>query len=306
AMGVLPGFLPGFAGVTERRGREAVAQVWAAKQLPQEPGLDTGGILRAAAEGEIEALYLAGANLMNTYPDRRLVQAALEKAFVVATDLFMNETVALADVVLPAAALGEKSGSFTALDGTVQTFKISKRPEGEAQPDGDILVGLAAAMGVKLSASPAQTAAEIARLVAKLEDGAVLNGAPVSLIQGAAAPEPAARPEAENALWLVPVDRLYAGGSTARFDSEFRRVQPRPVALLNPADAARLGLSQGDMVELSAGGEKLALPVEISKRVVPGTVQAIRGLSAAPVNALTAGTAPVAVTVAKLAVEVAD
>ncbi|OTA40293.1 MAG: hypothetical protein A6D92_19890 [Symbiobacterium thermophilum] len=83
-------------------------------------------------------------------------------------------------------------------------------------------------------------------------------------------------------------------------------MQPRPVALLNPADAARLGLSQGDMVELSAGGEKLALPVEISKRVVPGTVQAIRGLSAAPVNALTAGTAPVAVTVAKLAVEVAD
>ena len=61
------------------------------------------------------------------------------------------------------------------------------------------------------------------------------------------------------------------------------------------------------MVELAAGEAKLALPVEISKRVVAGTVQAIRGLTAeAPVNLLTAGTAPVAVTVAKLAVEVAD
>ncbi len=306
AMGLLPGYLPGFAGVAEKRGREAVAQVWAAKQLPAETGLDTRGILQAAAEGRIEALLIAGANLMNTYPDRRLVQAALEKAFVVATDLFMNETVLLADVVLPAAALGEKSGSFTALDGTVQTFRVSKRPEGQAQPDGDILVGLAAAMGVKLSASPAQTAAEIARLVAKLEDGTVLKGAPVSLIQGAQEPEPAPAAAGQNALWLVPVDRLYAGGSTARFDSEFNHVQPRPVALLNPADAARLGLSRGDMVELAAGEAKLALPVEISKRVVAGTVQAIRGLTAAPVNLLTAGAAPVAVTVAKLAVEVAD
>lgn len=306
AMGVLPGYLPGFAGVSEKRGREAVAQAWATRQLPTDPGLDTAGMLRAAAEGEIGALYLAGANLINTYPNRKLVEAALEKAFVVATDLFMNETVALADVVLPAAALGEKSGSFTALDGTVQTFKVAKRPEGQAQPDGDILVGLAAALGVKLAASPSQTAAEIARLVAKLEDGTVLKGAPLSLIQGAEAPQAARAPEEENALWLVPVDRLYAGGSTAQFDGEFNHVQPRPVALFNPADAARLELNPGDMVELAAGEAKLALPVATDRRVVAGTVQAIRGLSAAPVNLLTAGSAPVAVTVAKLAVEVAD
>lgn len=306
AMGVLPGYLPGFASVSEKRSREAVAQAWGAKQLPTEAGLDTEGILRAAAEGRIAALYLAGANLMNTYPDRKLVEAALQKAFVVATDLFLNDTVALADVVLPAAALGEKTGSFTALDGTVQTFKISKRPEGQAQPDGDILVGLAAALGIKLAASPAQTAAEIARVVAKMEDGTVLKGAPVSLIQNAAVPEAPAGAAGESALWLVPVDRLYAGGSTARFDDEFNHVQPKPAALFNPDDAARLGLAKGDMVELAAGDEKLALPVEISKRVVAGTVQAIRGLSEAPVNRLTAGSAPVAVTVAKLAVEVAD
>jgi len=306
AMGVLPGYLPGFASVTEKRGREAVAQAWGAKQLPAEAGLDTAGILRAAAEGEIEALYLTGANLMNTYPDRRLVEAALERAFVVAVDLFLNDTAALADVVLPAAAQGEKSGTFTALDGTVQTFKISKRPEGEAQPDGDILVGLAAALGVKLAASPAQTAAEIARLVGKMEDGTVLKGAPASLIPSVDAPAKPAGDAGENALWLVPVERLYAGGSTARFDDAFNYVQPKPVALLNPADAARLGLAKGDMVELAAGEGRLTLPVELSKRVVAGTVQAIRGLSAAPVNLLTAGSAPVAVTVAKLAVEVAD
>ncbi|WP_374712837.1 NADH-quinone oxidoreductase subunit NuoG [Symbiobacterium terraclitae] len=306
AMGVLPGYLPGFNSASDSRGRDAVAGAWTTRSLPAEAGLDTAGMLKAAAEGQIDALYLAGANLMNTYPDRNLVQAALEKAFVVAADLFMNETVALADVVLPAATLGEKTGSYTALDGAVQTVKAAKRLEGQAQPDGDILVGLAAALGVKIASSPAATAAEIARLVGKLEEGTVLKGAPVSLLQGAAAESEPARAAGENELWLVPVDRLYAGGSTAQFDAEFNHVLPKAAALFNPADAARLGIAEGDRVELAAGEAKLALTASVDKRVVAGTVQAIRRLSTAPVNALTRGSAPVAVSVAKLAVEVAD
>lgn len=302
AMGSLPNYLPGFNAVADNRGREAVANVWAARSLPTEAGLNTAGMLQAAAEGRIEALYLAGANLVNTFPNRKLAEAALKQAFVVAVDLFMNETVALADVVLPACTIGEKTGTYTALDGTVQAVKTAKKAEGQAQPDGDILVGLAAALGVKLASSPAQTTAEIARLAGKLEAGAVLNGAPVSLLP-AVAEEAAA---AADSLLLVPVDRLYAGGSTAQFDSEFNHVLPKPSALFNPADAARLGLAVGEMVELAANEATLALPVAIDRRVVAGTVQAIRRLSAAPVNALTAGSAPVAVTVAKLAVEVAD
>ncbi|MEW8978832.1 MAG: NADH-quinone oxidoreductase subunit NuoG [Symbiobacterium sp.] len=305
AMGVLPGYLPGFYNVADSKSREAVANVWLNRNLPTEPGLDTGAMLKAAAEGEIEALYLAGANLMNTYPDRTLVQAALEKAFVVAVDLFLNETAQLADVVLPAAALGEKTGSYTALDGAVQTVKAAKRPEGQAQADGDILVALAAALGVKIASSPAATAAEMARLVGKLEEGAVLKGAPTTLLQGPAA-EATAAALGEGQLWLVPVHRLYAGGSTAQFDSAFNHVLPEPAALFNPDDAARLGIARGDRVELAAGEAKLSLTAAIDRRVVPGTVQAIRRLSAAPVNALTRGAAPVAVTVAKLAVEVAD
>jgi NADH-quinone oxidoreductase subunit G len=268
--------------------------------LPGPGGLNTAGMLQAAASGEIEALYLTGANLLATFPNRKLAQAALEKAFVVAVDLFMNETVALADVILPAATLSEKSGTYTTLDGVVQSVKAAKKAEGAAQPDGDILVALAQALGVKLSGSPAQTAQEAARVVGKLEEGAILNGAPITLLPQAT------EVTIPEGLLLVPVDRLYAGGSTARFDGEFNHVQPKPVARFNPADAAKLGLKSGEAVALMANGEQLNLTVEVDKKVVAGTVQAIKGLVSAPVNALTAGTAPVAVAVAKLAVEVAD
>ena len=74
AMGLLPGYLPGFAAWPRSGAGRQWPRSGAAKQLPAEAGLTPRGILQAAAEGRIEALYLAGANLMNTYPDRRLVR----------------------------------------------------------------------------------------------------------------------------------------------------------------------------------------------------------------------------------------
>jgi NADH-quinone oxidoreductase subunit G len=283
AMGVLPGYLPGF-------------------KVADKAGLSTGEMLKAAAEGQIKALFLFGANLLATYPDRKLVEAAMAKAFIVTTDLFLNETAAKSCVVLPAAStIGEKSGTVTALDGEVNLLKLAKRPEGGAQTDGDILVALAQALGTKLAANPADVAREITQAVGKLEKGTMLAGAPAGLIGTPA--EAAATP---NGLLLVPITRLYAGGSTSRFDEGFNYVQPKQEARFHPADAKALGLSGGEKVELTANGAAISAIVNIDKSVVAGTVQAIRGLADSPVNALTAGTTPVAVTVAKLAVEVAD
>lgn len=300
-MGVLPGFLPGYISAADSRARQGVSQLWRVKSLPVEAGLSTAEMLQAAAAGEVKALYLAGANLMNTFPDRKLAEAALRNSFVVAADLFMNETVALADVVFPACSISEKAGSYTTLDGVIQRVRQAKRAEGQCRPDGDILVALAQEMGASLAASPDETALEITKMVgSRLTEGAVLKGAPLSML-------PAAAPAAvSEGLLLVPVVKLYAGGSTARFDKEFNHAQPKPAAYVHPADAARLGLRDGEAVELTAGGAGIRLTARVDRNVVPGTVQAIRGLTAAPVNLLTAGTAPVAVTVAKLAVEVAD
>ena len=300
AMGVLPNMLPGFANLAETKGREAIGQAWNVRHLSAEAGLTTGAMLQAAAEGDIKMLFVVGANLLNTYPDRKLVEAAIAKAFIVNIDLMPNETVMQSCVVLPAQTLTEKSGTYTTLDGVVQTIKAAKKAEGSAQADGDILVALAQALGIKLAISPTETTWEIAKVAAKLEEGKVLNGAPVTLL-----PQGAVSPATPEGLVLVPVTKLYAGGSTAQFDAEFNHVLPKPEGFFNPADAKALGLKDGEQVELTAGGASIRVTVKQSRTVVPGTVQAIKGLTAAPVNALAAGTAPVAVTVVKLAVEVA-
>jgi NADH-quinone oxidoreductase subunit G len=301
AMGVLPNLLPGYATLSDTKVREAFSQVWSSRNLPGEAGLSTGAMLEAATNGEVKVLFLQGANLTNTYPDRKLVDQALTNSFVVATDLFLNETLEHADVVLPAASMTEKGGTYTTLDGIVQPIKKSKKAKGNAQADGDILVALAGALGFKLANSPAEVALEIAKLVAKLEKGKSLAGAPPSLV-----PTGTGAAQTPSGLVLVPVAHLYAGGSTAKFDSEFNFVQPKPMAIFNPIDGVKLGIKTGEMVELVANGSALQLIAKIDRSVVAGTVQAIKGLPAAPVNRLTAGLAPVAVTVAKLSVEVAD
>lgn len=274
--------------------------------LPGPGGLTTGEMLKAAVAGEVKALYIAGANLLSTFPDRKLAEEGVTNAFVVTTELFLNESAQLADVVLPASSLSEKTGTFTTLDGTVQAVKQAKKAAGLCQQDGDILVALAAATGAKLASSPADTAAEIAKLVGKLEVGAVLKGAPVSLLSAQSDTAAETPTPNDGALLLVPITKLYAGTSTAKFDAEFNHVQPVPTAFFNPADAARRGLKTGDPVELVASGAAIRLTAQVDRSVVPGTVQAIRSLSEAPVTLLTAGAATVPVNVAKLAVEVAD
>lgn len=305
AMGLLPNLYPGF-----KSSGDDLKKAWGGKKFPAKAGLTTGEMLESAAKGELKALYLTSANLVGTWSDRALVEKALANAFVVTHELFLNETAQLADVILPAATVGEKTGTLTTMDGLVQSVKAAKRLEGSAQPDGDILVAVASQMGANIASSPAETVREIGRVAVKLEEGAYIGGAPTNLLPKA---EAVATPAG---FVLVPVGRLYAGGSTSLFDKPFTnggekpgrkaQVRPLPTALINPVDAKAKGLAAGDQIEVTANGGALTLTVQVAKNVVPGTVQVIKGLPEAPINALTKGNAPVAVTLAKLGVEVAD
>lgn len=305
AMGLLPNLFPGF-----KSSGDELKKAWGGKKFPTKAGLSTGAMLESAAKGELKALYLTSANLVSTWSDRALVEKALSSAFVVSHELFLNETAHLADVILPAATVGEKTGTLTTLDGRVQSVKAAKRTLGSAQPDGDILVAVASQMGANIASSPAETLREIGRVAVKLEEGAYIAGAPTNLLPKA---ESTATPDG---LILVPVERLYAGGSTAYFDKAFTeggakpgrktQVRPLPTLFVNPTDAKAKGLQTGDAIEVTANGAALQLTVQVAKNVVPGTVQAIRSLPEAPINALTKGITPVAVTLAKLGVEVAD
>ncbi|EAX0569029.1 nitrate reductase, partial [Salmonella enterica] len=72
---------------------------------------------------------------------------ASDSLFVVVQDLFLTETAQLADVVLPAAGWGEKTGTFTNVNRTVHLSEHAVQPPGEARSDLEILLMYARAMG---------------------------------------------------------------------------------------------------------------------------------------------------------------
>ena len=136
-MGLLPDALPGYQLLD---GGNALAHELNA---PSAPGLDLLGMFDAAAAGSLAALYVVGSNPIARY---NIDPAVLEKTFVIVQDLFLTETAALADVVLPAASLYEKSGSATNSYGDLQLVSKAADRAG-TRSDFELIVRLADKMG---------------------------------------------------------------------------------------------------------------------------------------------------------------
>ena len=120
-MGVHPGFGPGYARVDKR-------------------GLGCDGILDAAEQGGIDALYIAGSDVASMYPDGDFAVKALSTVkFLVVQDIFLTETAKLAHVVLPGSSFAEKEGVFTNQEGRAQITRKLLPPPGKAKRDIDII-----------------------------------------------------------------------------------------------------------------------------------------------------------------------
>ena len=143
-MGLAPGVLPGRVGLAD--GREWFEQAWGA--VPTEQGLDTTGILQAAADGKLQALVLLGADPLADFPDRELARRAIAGAgFVAAVDTFLNDSAREADVVLPAAGYAERAGTTTNLEGRVTRLGQKIVPPGVAWPEWVVANELAHRLG---------------------------------------------------------------------------------------------------------------------------------------------------------------
>jgi NADH-quinone oxidoreductase subunit G len=142
-MGVLPDLLPGYVPVT-------APGAFAAEYpgLPAKPGMTMPEMFAAAGKGELGAVLVMGANPVAALG---VDAAALKNTFVVVQDIFLTETAALADVVLPAASLYEKTGTVTNTYGDVQLAKKAADRAG-VKPDFEILVRLAGGMSVDVKA----------------------------------------------------------------------------------------------------------------------------------------------------------
>ncbi len=140
-MGLFPDLLPGYAPVA------APGAFSEYPDLPAAPGKTLPEMLDDAGRGQLGALLVVGANPVAKFD---VSVATLQNTFLIVQDLFLTETAALADVVLPAASLYEKSGTVTNTFGDVQLVRKAADRAG-TKPDFEILVRLAGGMGIDVS-----------------------------------------------------------------------------------------------------------------------------------------------------------
>jgi anaerobic selenocysteine-containing dehydrogenase len=146
------GDLPGFRNWDNPAHIEELARLWNvdASIIPHwSPPTHAMQIFRYAEQGSIELLWISATNPAVSLPDLARVRRLLgsETPFVIVQDLFLTETAGLADVVLPAATWGEKTGTFTNADRTVHLSDKAVDPPGEARADLDIFLDYARRMG---------------------------------------------------------------------------------------------------------------------------------------------------------------
>jgi len=141
-MGLFPDLLPGYVPVSSPG---AFAEY---PNLPGAAGKSLPEMIAAAQTGDLGALLIVGANPVSS---QKLDPSSLSKTFVIVQDLFLTETAAIADVVLPAASLYEKSGTVTSTFGDVQLVRKASDRAG-VKSDLEIIVRLAEAVGEKVRA----------------------------------------------------------------------------------------------------------------------------------------------------------
>ncbi len=161
-MAALPGDLPGYQKVADPKAREKFSKAWGLP-VPETAGKTVSEIFNAIDDGEIKFLYIMGENPMVSDPDLNHLEKVLAKIpFLLVQDIFLNETAAFADVVLPAASFAEKDGTFTNTERRVQCLHKAVKLPGEAKADWQIITELMNKLGYKASYShPAEIMAEI-------------------------------------------------------------------------------------------------------------------------------------------------
>ena len=169
--GLIPMFLPDYQPVGDAGIRRHFADLWGA-EVAAEKGLTVTEILDAVHHGQIRGMYILGENPAMSDPDVTHARAALAALdHLVVQDIFLTETANFADVILPAAAFYEKTGTVTNTNRQVQLGRPAVPPPGEAREDWAITVALAQRLGLAWDyAHPSEVFAEMKRSMRSLDN----------------------------------------------------------------------------------------------------------------------------------------
>ena len=277
--------------------------------VPQQQGLGAQAMLKAAAEAQIDALFVIAEDPLSSYPNRDLISASLEKVpFLVVQDLFLSPTAQQADVVLPAASFAEKDGTFTNAERRIQRVRAGVKSPGEARTDGAILKTLSEKLGSNLAFTGAAAIfAEIGQTVPAYGEFNYNEIGPEGVVWGGETLHPTQRnlvpvsggSHIEGPLRLVTGSALYHSGTVSTKAKGPMAVLPEAYLELSREDAKDLGIGEGDKVKVSGNGADIVLKAKVGNRLPKGVVFAPYHFAEAQLNRLYKGEAAVSVKVSK-------
>ena len=252
-MGLAPGILPGRTRLNQPT--SALSENW--NTVPTSKGLNTTEMLRAAASGDLDTLILIGADPLSDFPDRNLAAEAIQKVkTLIAVDTFVTDSVAQADVVLPATAYGEQGGTTTNIEGRISRLTQKITSPGSARDDWMIATELAWRLGGDLDlGSKEEIWREIERVApshsdvtlervesSEAHEGILVQRSSIELDL----PAPAAPPVADGyGLRLVSGRKLWDAATATTYSPSLQPLAEAPTLRVHPNDLQRLGISSG-------------------------------------------------------------
>ena len=317
--GLIPMFFPDYKPVTDAETRTKYEEFWGS-QLDPDRGLTVVEITEAAYDGDIKAMYIMGENPAMSDPDQQHARAALANLdILVVQDIFMTETAAFADVILPDSAFPEKDGTVTNTDRRVQMGRAAVPMPGEARQDWWIIQELANRMGLGWSYThPRDVFAEMRMVMPSLtgiswqrleaEDAVTYpcadetspgrdvifgEGFPTPTGRGRMTPAevlpPAETPDEEYPIVLTTGRLLehWHTGSMTRRSTVLDAIEPEPEVHMAPETLQGLQVEPGALVRVVTRRGEIELAARVDPKLPSGLIFVPFCFFEAPANYLT-------------------
>ncbi|MDP7667172.1 MAG: formate dehydrogenase subunit alpha [Rhodospirillales bacterium] len=318
-VGLIPMVYPDYRPVESEDARKMFEDFWGAELDPKR-GLTVVEIMNAILEGGIKGMYIMGENPAMSDPDTRHVREALAAlGHLVVQEIFLTETAFHADVVLPASAFVEKTGTFTNTNREVQLAHQVFEPPGEARQDLWIIQEIARRLGLKWDyRHPRDVYAEMREVMPSIkgitwerleregwvtypcdaedEPGRTIlfgDGFPTENGIGRFVPADLLPPDEipdESFPIVLTTGRMlehWHTGAISRRADILDRLEPEPVCCLHPKALDALGVEAGGRVRVASRRGEIEIRARADRDVPPGMVFIPFCFSEAAANVLT-------------------